>query len=265
MKRFIVMVVLTAFVITSVLTGCGSAKVAPTQDSKATTTQGATDQNKKITLTVWHDKGDVGINMFKEIGDLFSKKYPNVEVKSVNYPTQQFMEKSIAAINTNSTPDIFWNDWFRLIPLEQQTGKLVDMSDKISGEEKGMIDKAAMAMGFYSNKQIVYPNEVAYIALGIKKSWLEKVKGKVPETIDEFIELGKKFVKEDPDGNSKNDTFGFTGYYGKGSLEFLRYFDLAAGLNDYVINDKGEPSFNEANRKKVLSKYASMYNPIFDT
>jgi len=215
---------------------------------------------EEIKLLIWHDKGDSGLKMFKELGELFTKQNPNVEIESVSFPSQEFIQKSISSINTNSAPDMIWNDWHRIIPVEQQTKKLLDLTDKITSEDKLLIDKKVMFMGNYANKQVVYPNETTYIALGIRKSWLQKVNGKVPETIDEFIELGKKFVNEDPDNNGKNDTFGFTGYFGKGSLEFLRYFTLASGLNDITVNEKGEPTFNEATRKKILAKYASMYN-----
>jgi len=43
----------------------------------------------------------------------------------------------------------------------------------------------------------------------IRKDWLDKLGLKVPETIDEFYETAFAFAHQDPDGNKKDDTYGF--------------------------------------------------------
>jgi putative aldouronate transport system substrate-binding protein len=46
----------------------------------------------------------------------------------------------------------------------------------------------------------------------IRKDWLDKLGLKAPKTIDDFYEVAKAFTLNDPDGNGKNDTYGFCGY-----------------------------------------------------
>jgi putative aldouronate transport system substrate-binding protein len=46
----------------------------------------------------------------------------------------------------------------------------------------------------------------------IRKDWLDKLGLKVPVTIDDFYKVAKAFTEQDPDGNGKNDTYGFCGY-----------------------------------------------------
>ncbi len=46
-------------------------------------------------------------------------------------------------------------------------------------------------------------------ALFIRQDWLDKLGLKAPTTLDEFYEVAKAFTEKDPDGNGKNDTFGF--------------------------------------------------------
>jgi putative aldouronate transport system substrate-binding protein len=45
--------------------------------------------------------------------------------------------------------------------------------------------------------------------LVIRKDWLDKLGLKAPTTLDEFFEVAKAFTEKDPDGNGKNDTYGF--------------------------------------------------------
>lgn len=43
----------------------------------------------------------------------------------------------------------------------------------------------------------------------IRKDWMENLNKEVPTTMEELIDLAKAFTSEDPDKNSKDDTFGF--------------------------------------------------------
>ena len=44
--------------------------------------------------------------------------------------------------------------------------------------------------------------------LWIRDDWLKNLNAEVPTTIDEMIELARRFTYEDPDGNGINDTYG---------------------------------------------------------
>ncbi|HTG69742.1 MAG TPA: extracellular solute-binding protein [Candidatus Udaeobacter sp.] len=46
--------------------------------------------------------------------------------------------------------------------------------------------------------------------LWIRQDWLDKLKLKAPTTIEEFEAVMDAFKTQDPDGNKKNDTFGFS-------------------------------------------------------
>jgi len=46
----------------------------------------------------------------------------------------------------------------------------------------------------------------------IRKDWLDKLGLAVPKTIDDFYKVAKAFTEQDPDGNGKNDTYGFGAY-----------------------------------------------------
>ncbi len=43
----------------------------------------------------------------------------------------------------------------------------------------------------------------------IRKDWLDKLGLSVPKTIDEYLDVMRAFTFKDPDGNGKNDTYGY--------------------------------------------------------
>ncbi|MEG0902184.1 MAG: extracellular solute-binding protein, partial [Clostridia bacterium] len=44
----------------------------------------------------------------------------------------------------------------------------------------------------------------------IRQDWLDNLGMAVPTTLDEFTEVMRAFTLKDPDGNGKNDTYGFS-------------------------------------------------------
>jgi putative aldouronate transport system substrate-binding protein len=54
------------------------------------------------------------------------------------------------------------------------------------------------------------PNPIPNVeGLVIRKDWLDKLGLKPPTTLDELLEVAKAFTEKDPDGNGKNDTYGY--------------------------------------------------------
>lgn len=45
--------------------------------------------------------------------------------------------------------------------------------------------------------------------LFIRKDWLDKLHLQAPKTLDDFYNVAKAFTLNDPDGNGKNDIYGF--------------------------------------------------------
>lgn len=49
-----------------------------------------------------------------------------------------------------------------------------------------------------------------YWAWYVRKDWLDNLNMKVPASYEEFVEVSRAFTFKDPDGNGKNDTYGFS-------------------------------------------------------
>ena len=62
--------------------------------------------------------------------------------------------------------------------------------------------------------------------LWIRTDWLKKLNLKFPETIDEYYDALKAFTTQDPDGNGKDDTYGFTGEIGQDTCDGYIFVDI---------------------------------------
>jgi putative aldouronate transport system substrate-binding protein len=95
----------------------------------------------------------------------------------------------------------------------------------------------------------------------IRKDWLDKLGLKVPTTTDELLAVARAFTTKDPDGNGKNDTYGFGAYYESSSLAtagFGRRFDYlmgafgVAGMWNFQSADKFQFNFRDPNFRKAV-------------
>lgn len=140
----------------------------------------------------------------------------NIELKLTALPSNN--EDQDVKINTaaaaNALPDLFmvrrevWTNLIKqgliapvddLYPLMPERTKTHYDSDSIAfttvnGKSYGLADPGSIAK-----------NE----GLLIRKDWLTKLGLKVPTTTDELFEVMKAFTYKDPDGNGKDDTYGY--------------------------------------------------------
>lgn len=98
---------------------------------------------------------------------------------------------------------------------QKQLMPLDDIIDKYSTEYKQLLEKfpqlkkvTAMPDGkIYQIGKVIKPT--AQTVMVIRKDWLDKLKLQVPKTVDDFYNVAYAFAHNDPDGNGKNDTYGF--------------------------------------------------------
>lgn len=168
-------------------------------------------------------------------------------------PSSDADVKLTASIAAGEIPDIIQNYWNPSTVLAQQLvdqGMLIPIDDYL---------KATPYLQTY-----LKPEEWVYLTFGGKKyavaqprpfsnwntvwirtDWLEKLKLAMPTTVDELAAVAKAFTTQDPDGNGKNDTYGFTGYKGSdgvpfgGMTSFFAPFGVSPAANHmYVENNK---------------------------
>lgn len=80
----------------------------------------------------------------------------------------------------------------------------------------------------------------SYYSLNIRTDWLEKVGLEIPTTRDEFVEVMRAFKNDDPDGDGKDDTYGFSGNQTYNSLTPIFGTFGARPDQCYFLNDEGK-------------------------
>ncbi len=214
-------------------------------------------------LVVWHDLGENGIKWFNALSAEFAKTRPGVTVKSLNYPTDQWFGRSISALNTNTAPDLLYNNYERVIRVEDQTKKLMDLKPVLASvADKGFLGETDLDVATHGAKMIILPIQRVQMALGVRKSWLDKVGEKFPATWDDAKRVAIKFRDADPDGNGAADTFGFGLQAAKPRdlIHMLDLFMFGSGLRHTLIDPAGKIVIDQPKHAQVLEEFLKTYS-----
>lgn len=126
--------------------------------------------------------------------------------------------KASAAGAANNLPDMLWVRRPVMINLVKQ-GLLAPV-DELYGMMPGRTEKMYPASsvaytsvngksyGFAPSTGDIKKNE----GILIRKDWLDNLGLSIPVTVDEYFEVMKAFTFNDPDGNGKHDTYGFSAF-----------------------------------------------------
>lgn len=93
-------------------------------------------------------------------------------------------------------------------------------------------------------------------ALFIRQDWLDKLKLKVPETLDDFYNVTKEFALNDPDGNGKQDTYG---YAGQNEWDTCTYFFYP--IQNALCKLTGKINYDEDEDKLKYVPFEEDYKP----
>jgi putative aldouronate transport system substrate-binding protein len=158
------------------------------------------------------------IPMLKEMGiDLQLTALPSSESDQT--------QKINAAGAADALPDLFMVTRDTLVRLQQQglLASVDDMFAMMPNRTKIMYDDAAKAQAAIDGVTygLASPGTIAKNeGILIRKDWLDKLGLKVPKTTEEFLAVAKAFTTQDPDGNGKNDTYGYGAFIEANKLSY---------------------------------------------
>lgn len=118
----------------------------------------------------------------------------------------------------NDLPDLFEVRSLALFDRLVQQGQLAPVNSLLPQMPKRTAERYSDArrnLLVTTNGQIYGLQEPVTLsrqyAIWVRKDWLDKLGLKAPTTLGEFFEVARAFTERDPDGNGRNDTFGFGG------------------------------------------------------
>lgn len=211
-------------------------------------------------LVIWHDLGDNGVNWLKEVAEHYKKVDPSVTITSVSFPTDQWFGKVIAALNTDTAPDLIFNNYERVIRIQNQTGKVLDLKGELP-KDAGFLGPQDLQVATYKERMIIFPVQRVQMAFGVRKSWLDKVGEPFPASWADVLRVAAKFKDGDPDGNGKADTFGMALQAAKPRdlIHMLDLFTFGSGLSHTLVDPSGKVTLGEPAHKTVLVEFLKAF------
>lgn len=212
-----------------------------------------------VTLNVWHDLGDNGVRWFNELNDLYRRSNSNITIQSASFPTDQWFGRTIAAINSNSAPDLIFNNYERVIRIMTQTqNRIVDLTAELArAGDVSFLGEADRRIATYAGKMIIFPVQRVQMALGARRSWLERAGEQFPQTWADTLRVARKFQT----GSGANATYGFAlqAANPRDLIHMLDLFLFGTGLQNTVINPEGRVLINEERHKEVLIEFLKVF------
>ncbi|MDX5628711.1 MULTISPECIES: sugar ABC transporter substrate-binding protein [unclassified Brenneria] len=158
------------------------------------------------TLNVWIRANNNARVIYEQEAAAFEK---NTGIKISYFSASTDFEQRLArAAVGNTLPDLIINDAAYMGQLIQLG--IVDEIDPASLDNgKDLQPTALNSLKYRDGKYYGIPTSVQASALYIRKDWREKLGLPQPKTWEDLKALAEAFTLKDPDGNQKNDTYGF--------------------------------------------------------
>ncbi|WP_274650868.1 extracellular solute-binding protein [Paenibacillus humicola] len=145
-----------------------------------------------------------------------------VQIDSIMLPGFDQIKTKINLIMSDpkTMPDVIWylGDMNKEYSTWSQSGIIHDLTPYLQQYGQNIISYYNKDNLFYSwdksGKMFRVPADIGEpgtMTTILRKDWMDKLGLKVPTTVPEFIDVLRAFTNDDPDGNGKKDTYGFSG------------------------------------------------------
>ncbi|BBH22400.1 putative ABC transporter peptide-binding protein YtcQ [Paenibacillus baekrokdamisoli] len=274
----LVLLFMVIFAVVSILSGCGgnnNEKTAATSPSSTNGTEDtSTPSSEPVELSVfsWMFEGADAPDslIYKKLQEKL-----NIRIKPITASWNDWEEKLNVMIASGEMPDVFvsygidrpvqYRQWIKegmILPISDYAGQYPNIQKSLANFAvlaKTTGDKH-YALPIYneagSGKDAVSGHNIL-----IRKDWLDKLHLQVPTTLDEFYAVAKAFTENDPDGNNKKDTYGYTSSSG-GVWWQYPIFNAFDTSTDRWENKDGQwsPEVISDKMKDAVSFLNKMYN-----
>ncbi|GAA3406941.1 extracellular solute-binding protein [Paenibacillus hodogayensis] len=236
-----------AYLSMSVLAACGSGNVLRTSDPTPMTTAGS---KKEISISIF-DRGEVSAEEGNYENNRWTKwinEQAPAAVRWVPVPRNEAQTKLNTLIASGSAPDLIWEYDRNYIAQLANQGAVQPIDayiDKYSTTFKNYLKahpelKSYLTMNgkMYALTTIRGIESVANHGMWIRQDWLDKLGLKTPTTVEELLEVARKFKEGDPDGNGKADTVPIS--FNVNGVSIMRSLFMTNENQWYVEGDKLE-------------------------
>lgn len=246
-KKYVVLASLLAVtLLSSACSGNGGSSASTSPSAKAGESPAA-DNKEKLSLT-WFVNAPGNAQLPSADKDFVKKKIEekfNVDLKLIYMPKgPDYLSKINTMIASGEVPDLFYMEGL-------ESNKYI--KDGIARDLTTLVTPQTMPNYFkwitpqelkqYQVQNVFKRAPIPYLKKNyrsyyVRKDWLDKLGLKMPETYDDMVAVMKAFTEKDPDGNGKNDTYGFSAAGSGTTLPFDFPEFIKNGLvGDFVIEN----------------------------
>lgn len=221
----------------------------------------ATFAQAKTTITFWHHEPPAHrVKAFQKVIDMFMEKNPDVQVIQEVVTWEDAWPKTLAAINTGTTPDfqfdipdlnIFAYEAGGLIPVDD----IVEEIDRTQGYFKSVLNP-------YSHHGHYWGVPIWHIpfALIYRPSYFKNYLGTTepPKNWKELLEYARKLTV-DKDGDGRTDIYGIGIVAGKTLCTAEQIWAFMAQTGTTVFDPDGTVSFYSPEAIRALQMYKDLF------
>lgn len=154
-----------ALVLVAGLAACSSDDDGDTGTDTGTD-EGTTDEAEPVTMTFWHNATTgPGVEFWEATVAAFQEENPNVTIEIQSIQNEELDGKLQTALNAGDAPDIFMQRGGGKMAAMVNAGQLMDLTDLITDETKGLIPEGSFAANSIGGK--VYAMPIAVLPGGI--------------------------------------------------------------------------------------------------
>lgn len=248
MKKSTLMAVVTLLAAGTVLAACSKPKEegsgASVSPTKAGSSSSAPEKRGKIKMSLY-DRGNTPPAEGTVTNNRWTKwinENAPADVEYVAIPRFESKQKFNTLFASGEAPDVItefdtsYRDQLysqkQLLPLEDLIKQHAPNYNKLLEKYPILRQIGTKPDGKLYEIGRVIPSSVQ-IAVFIRTDWLKKLSLPIPQTPDDLLKVSKAFTEQDPDGNGKRDTYGF-------SLAYLgdKAIDAMHGNTMFIKDDK---------------------------
>jgi putative aldouronate transport system substrate-binding protein len=248
MKKCTLMAVVTLLAAGTVLAACSKSKEEGSGTSvspaKAGSSTPAPEKRGKIKMSLY-DRGNTPAAEGSITNNRWTKwinENGPADVEFVAIPRFESKQKFNTLFASGEAPDVineFETGYRDQLYTQKQLLPLDDLVKQYAPNYSKMLEKYPIMrkIGTKPDGKLyeigrVIPSTVQ-IAVFIRTDWLKKLSLPIPQTPDDLLKVAKAFTEQDPDGNGKKDTYGY-------SLAYLgdEAIDAMHGNTMFIKDDK---------------------------
>ncbi|MFZ5816334.1 MAG: extracellular solute-binding protein [Bacillota bacterium] len=210
MKKRFAALLGTLLALSLVLAACGGGTKSAQEPAKTENNTAQPKAEEKVEIEYWQYDFASKKKLMDELIAEFQQKNPNITVKHVTFPYEQYNEKVAATVSAGRGPDVI-NLYYGWLPLYVDSGYLQPLPEDafppatIEKEFFSLVKAAKMDGKYY-----VLPTAVRTLAMLYNEDLLKEanIPGP-PRTWDELVEYAKKTTKRDANGQLQQVGFYF--------------------------------------------------------